>query len=209
MNKAQVPNPFETVLNLIQECLNLISLLSIRLLKIDEGLISLSNTAEAEGRVQGTDKNRQKHKEQEVAKRQERNSMREEEKPHPKKRGLQRRLCDKENTWSRETEALCNYRDASPEGRIIFTIAHLLTHPHDYNVPRSLSGVMFLQKQTRSRRPQGSRGARNSCETKDTEVYTVSPPPTPSTHSSSLPIANFHLHRPQLACLWPVSPKKG
>lgn len=47
MNNAQVPNPFEAVSNLIQECLNLISLLSISLLKIDKGLISLSNTAEA------------------------------------------------------------------------------------------------------------------------------------------------------------------
>lgn len=62
MNKAQVPNPFEAVLNLVQECLNLISLLSISLLKIDEGLISLSNAAEAEGRVQATNENRQKRK---------------------------------------------------------------------------------------------------------------------------------------------------
>lgn len=115
MNKAQVPNPFEAVLNLIQECFNQISLLSISLLKIDAGLIILSNTAEAEGRVQGTDKNRQKHK-GEVAKRRERNSMREEEKPHPKKRGLQRCLCVKANTRSRETEALCNSHDASQEG---------------------------------------------------------------------------------------------
>lgn len=115
MNKAQVPNPSEAVLNLIQECLNQISLLSISLLKIDAGLISLSNTAEAEGRVQGTDKNRQKH-EGEVAKRRERNSMREEEKPHPKKRELQCCLCDEANTRSRETEALCNSHDASQEG---------------------------------------------------------------------------------------------
>lgn len=70
-------------MNLIQECLNLISLLSISLLKIDEGLISLSNAADAEGRVQATDENRQKHKEKEVAKRRERNSLRGEGKPHP------------------------------------------------------------------------------------------------------------------------------
>lgn len=104
-------------MNRIQECLNLISLLSISLLKIDEGLISLSNTAEAEGRVQDTDENRPKHKEKE-AKRQDRNSIREEEKPHPKKkkRGLQRCLCDKANTRSRETEALCSSHHASQEG---------------------------------------------------------------------------------------------
>lgn len=58
---------FEAILNLIQKCLNLISPLAISLLKIDKGLISLSNTAEAEGRVQGADKNRQKHKKPEVA----------------------------------------------------------------------------------------------------------------------------------------------
>lgn len=70
-------------MSLIQECLNLISLLSISFLKIDEGLISLSNAAEAEERVQVTEENRQKRKEQEVAKKRKRNSIRGEEKPHP------------------------------------------------------------------------------------------------------------------------------
>lgn len=140
-----------------------------------------------------------------------RNSMRT-EKPHPKKRGLQCCLCDEANTWSRETEALCNSHDASQEGWVIFAIAHLLAH--GCNVPRSLSGVMFLQKQTRSRRPQGSRGARNSPLLRDQRhrgLHCVSPPHTPGTHthSSSLPGSNFHLHMPQLACKWPVSLKKS
>lgn len=68
LKKAQVPNPLEAVLNLIPECLNPISPLSISLLKTDEGLISLSNASEAEEQVRGTDENRQKHKEQVVAK---------------------------------------------------------------------------------------------------------------------------------------------
>lgn len=113
MNKAQVPNPFEAVLNLIQECLNLISLLSISLLKIDKGLISLSNTAEVEGRVRGTDKNRQKHQEQEVAKRRERNSMRGEEKPHPKKEDCSAADVTKQTHGA---EALFNSHDASRGG---------------------------------------------------------------------------------------------
>lgn len=77
----------------------------------------------------------------------------------------------------------------SPQHTCSHTRSHTHTHPHGCNAPRSLSAVMFLQKQTRSRRPQGSGAARNSCESKATELYAVCHLLTHPAHTHTLILA--------------------
>lgn len=99
-------------MNLIQKCLNLITPLAISLLKIDKGLISLSNTAEAEGRVQGADKNRQKHKKPFLPKEEETVSEKRNDPPMKDKY----RVRDEANTWRGNQKHMCKSYDASQEG---------------------------------------------------------------------------------------------
>lgn len=105
-------------MNLIQKCLNLISPLAISLLKIDKGLISLSNTAEAEGRVQGADETRQKHKEpEEVAEGEKKKKQCKRRGTTPSPPPMKDKYCTVRQTHGAGNQKhLCKSHNASQEG---------------------------------------------------------------------------------------------